>query len=94
VSIQGRTTSLLSLDAPLNPLRTPTPSLPVLSLLASSPFLAALCSVLSPYLPPDLDPHPKQGEAGAKDAGKMRMEGKDYVCEDGDVLHFKFNKTT
>ena len=31
------------------------------------------------------------GEAGAKDAGKLRQEGKDYAVQDGDVLHFKFN---
>jgi ribosome-binding ATPase len=31
------------------------------------------------------------GEQGAKDAGKMRSEGKDYVVKDGDVLHFRFN---
>jgi GTP-binding protein YchF len=31
------------------------------------------------------------GEAGARDAGKMRLEGKDYVVQDGDVLHFRFN---
>ena len=31
------------------------------------------------------------GEAGAKDAGKMRSEGKDYVVRDGDVMHFRFN---
>ena len=30
------------------------------------------------------------GEAGAKDAGKMRLEGKDYIVVDGDVLHFRF----
>ena len=30
------------------------------------------------------------GEAGARDAGKMRLEGKDYVIKDGDVLHFRF----
>jgi ribosome-binding ATPase len=30
------------------------------------------------------------GEAGARDAGKLRLEGKDYVVEDGDVLHFRF----
>ena len=30
------------------------------------------------------------GEAGAKDAGKMRLEGKEYVVADGDVLHFRF----
>jgi len=31
------------------------------------------------------------GENGAKDAGKMRLEGKDYVVNDGDVMHFRFN---
>jgi ribosome-binding ATPase len=31
------------------------------------------------------------GEAGAKEAGKMRMEGKTYIVQDGDVMHFKFN---
>ncbi len=31
------------------------------------------------------------GEVGARDAGKLRQEGKDYVVKDGDVLHFKFN---
>ncbi len=30
------------------------------------------------------------GEVGAKDAGKMRLEGKEYVVQDGDVLHFRF----
>jgi GTP-binding protein YchF len=30
------------------------------------------------------------GEAGAKDVGKMRLEGKDYVVQDGDVMHFRF----
>ena len=30
------------------------------------------------------------GEAGAKEAGKMRLEGKDYVVQDGDVMHFRF----
>jgi ribosome-binding ATPase len=31
-----------------------------------------------------------KGEAGARDAGKMRLEGKEYVVKDGDVLHFRF----
>jgi GTP-binding protein YchF len=31
------------------------------------------------------------GEQGAKEAGKFRLEGKDYVVADGDVLHFRFN---
>jgi ribosome-binding ATPase YchF (GTP1/OBG family) len=30
------------------------------------------------------------GEVGAKEAGKMRLEGKDYVVADGDVMHFRF----
>jgi ribosome-binding ATPase YchF (GTP1/OBG family) len=30
------------------------------------------------------------GEAGARDAGKMRLEGKDYLVQDGDVMHFRF----
>ncbi len=32
-----------------------------------------------------------KGEQGAKDAGKMRVEGKEYVVHDGDVMHFRFN---
>jgi GTP-binding protein YchF len=32
-----------------------------------------------------------QGEQGAKEAGKLRVEGKDYVVRDGDVMHFRFN---
>jgi len=32
-----------------------------------------------------------KGEHGAKEAGKMRLEGKDYVVRDGDVVHFRFN---
>jgi GTP-binding protein YchF len=31
------------------------------------------------------------GEQGAKDAGKMRSEGKEYVVQDGDIMHFRFN---
>jgi GTP-binding protein YchF len=31
-----------------------------------------------------------KGEAGARDAGKMRLEGKEYVVRDGDVMHFRF----
>ncbi|NDG05241.1 MAG: DUF933 domain-containing protein, partial [Alphaproteobacteria bacterium] len=31
------------------------------------------------------------GEAGARDGGKLRQEGKEYIVRDGDVLHFKFN---
>lgn len=31
------------------------------------------------------------GEAGAKEAGKLRVEGKDYIVKDGDVMHFRFN---
>jgi GTP-binding protein YchF len=32
-----------------------------------------------------------KGELGAKEAGKLRLEGKDYVVRDGDVVHFRFN---
>jgi len=32
-----------------------------------------------------------QGEQGAKDAGRWRLEGKDYIVQDGDVIHFRFN---
>jgi len=31
------------------------------------------------------------GDNGAKDAGKMRLEGKEYIVQDGDVMHFRFN---
>ncbi|CAD7287001.1 Ribosome-binding ATPase YchF [Campylobacter majalis] len=31
------------------------------------------------------------GENGSKEAGKMRLEGKDYIVKDGDVMHFRFN---
>lgn len=32
-----------------------------------------------------------KGEAGAKEKGKMRLEGKEYIVQDGDVMHFRFN---
>lgn len=32
-----------------------------------------------------------KGESGAKEAGKWRLEGKDYIVQDGDVMHFRFN---
>ena len=31
------------------------------------------------------------GEHGAKEAGKLRLEGKEYIVKDGDVMHFRFN---
>jgi len=31
------------------------------------------------------------GETGARDAGKLRLEGKDYIVQEGDVMHFRFN---
>jgi ribosome-binding ATPase YchF (GTP1/OBG family) len=31
------------------------------------------------------------GEQGAKDAGKWRLEGKEYIMQEGDVVHFRFN---
>jgi len=32
-----------------------------------------------------------KGEAGAREAGRLRLEGKDYVVREGDVMHFRFN---
>jgi ribosome-binding ATPase len=32
-----------------------------------------------------------KGEAGAREAGRMRLEGRDYVVREGDVMHFRFN---
>jgi len=32
-----------------------------------------------------------KGEAGAKEAGKLRLEGKEYIVHEGDVMHFRFN---
>jgi hypothetical protein len=34
------------------------------------------------------------GEQGAKEAGKWRLEGRDYLIQDGDVVHFRFNVWT
>ena len=31
------------------------------------------------------------GEIGAKEAGKLRIEGSEYIVEDGDIFHFRFN---
>jgi hypothetical protein len=31
------------------------------------------------------------GEHGAKEAGKLRSEGKEYIVKDGDIIHFRFN---
>jgi GTP-binding protein YchF len=33
----------------------------------------------------------QKGEAGAKEAGKLRLEGKEYIVKEGDVMHFRFN---
>jgi hypothetical protein len=32
-----------------------------------------------------------KGEQGAKEAGKLRLEGKEYLVREGDVMHFRFN---
>jgi len=40
---------------------------------------------------PDADFVEFKGEHGAKEAGKLRSEGKDYIVQDGDVIHFRFN---
>ena len=31
------------------------------------------------------------GEQGAREAGRLKLEGKDYLVQDGDVIHFRFN---
>ena len=31
------------------------------------------------------------GKSGAKGAGRLRLEGKEYIVQDGDVIHFRFN---
>jgi ribosome-binding ATPase YchF (GTP1/OBG family) len=33
----------------------------------------------------------RRGEHGAKEAGELRLEGKTYVVQEGDVIHFRFN---
>ena len=33
----------------------------------------------------------RRGESGARDAGELRLEGKTYVVQEGDVIHFRFN---
>jgi ribosome-binding ATPase len=47
-------------------------------------FIAAECITYEDYVA-------LGGEQGAKEAGRMRVEGKDYVVKDGDVLLFRFN---
>jgi ribosome-binding ATPase YchF (GTP1/OBG family) len=32
-----------------------------------------------------------KGEQGAREAGRLRLEGKEYVLSDGDIMHFRFN---
>jgi ribosome-binding ATPase YchF (GTP1/OBG family) len=32
-----------------------------------------------------------RGEAGAREAGRLRLEGKEYLVHEGDVMHFRFN---
>ena len=47
-------------------------------------FIACECTAYDDYVT-------HKGEAGAREAGKLRIEGKDYVVKDGDVLLFRFN---
>lgn len=47
-------------------------------------FIKAECASYDDYVA-------YQGEAGCRAAGKLRMEGKEYVVQDGDVMHFRFN---
>jgi GTP-binding protein YchF len=46
-----------------------------------------ICAEVIAY--PDYIAH--HGEAGAREAGRLRQEGRDYVVQDGDVIHFRFN---
>ena len=32
-----------------------------------------------------------RGEQGAREAGRLRLEGKEYILSDGDIMHFRFN---
>jgi ribosome-binding ATPase YchF (GTP1/OBG family) len=46
----------------------------------------------SNYIASDLDAVIQYGsEAAVKEAGKMGIEGKEYVVQDGDIMHFRFN---
>ena len=64
-----------------------------------SVFIYDLRAEFSPMASPALSYHTYEalntaaykGEAGAKEAGKMRAEGKEYVVKDGDVMNFLFN---
>ena len=40
---------------------------------------------------PDEDYVNEHGKHGAREPGKLRLEGKDFVLHDGDVMHFRFN---
>ena len=67
-----------------------------------APFIASNGAALHPSWQPSGLPDNKaprsafeaitlNGEAGARDAGKLRLEGKEYAVKDGDVFHFRFN---
>ncbi len=56
---------------------------------SSTPTSSAASSAPRPS--PTTTSSPSAAKPGAKDAGKMRSEGRDYVVQDGDVLHFRFN---
>src|SRR5437588_1114739 len=47
-------------------------------------FIRAEATAFADYLA-------RKGEPGARDAGKLRLEGKDYIVQEGDVMHFRFN---
>ncbi len=60
--------------------RRPASSIPTLNMASSAPKSSPTTTSL-------LD----KGEAGAKEAGKLRLEGKEYIVREGDVMHFRFN---
>lgn len=57
---------------------------------ASSTAISSAASS-RPRRPPSRTTWPWAARRGCRDAGKLRQEGKDYVVQDGDVMHFKFN---
>ena len=76
---------------PVQPPPTSPPPPPPPAPDVTPPAVAAVTAPLDGAL--GNDPRPSfagSGEAGARDAGKLRLEGKEYVVADGDVLHFRF----
>ena len=66
--------------------------------MTNSPRLSATATISGPderQMPAKIRRHqnmpPILNASGARDAGKLRSEGKDYVVRDGDVMNFRFN---